>query len=47
MKFFQGRVARKPKASKEFNQRSAEVSFRSLVKTHEKYGWVTPPRAEG
>ncbi|XP_053983567.1 ubiquitin-conjugating enzyme E2Q-like protein 1 isoform X1 [Hylaeus anthracinus] len=43
----QGRVARKPKANKEFNRRSAEESFRSLVKTHEKYGWVTPPLAEG
>ncbi|XP_078041476.1 uncharacterized protein LOC144472352 [Augochlora pura] len=43
----QGRVARKPKSNKEFNRRSAEESFRSLVKTHEKYGWVTPPLAEG
>ncbi|XP_011506087.1 PREDICTED: ubiquitin-conjugating enzyme E2Q-like protein CG4502 isoform X2 [Ceratosolen solmsi marchali] len=43
----QGRVARKPKTNKEFNRRSAEESFRSLVKTHEKYGWVTPPLAEG
>ncbi|XP_024943334.1 ubiquitin-conjugating enzyme E2Q-like protein 1 isoform X2 [Cephus cinctus] len=43
----QGRVARKPKMNKEFNRRSAEESFRSLVKTHEKYGWVTPPLAEG
>lgn len=43
----QGRVSRKPKTSKEFNRRSAEESFRSLVKTHEKYGWVTPPLHEG
>ncbi|XP_031778502.1 ubiquitin-conjugating enzyme E2Q-like protein CG4502 [Nasonia vitripennis] len=43
----QGRVARKPKTNKEFNRRSAEESFKSLVKTHEKYGWVTPPLAEG
>ncbi|XP_043467785.1 ubiquitin-conjugating enzyme E2Q-like protein CG4502 [Leptopilina heterotoma] len=43
----QGRIARKPKTNKEFNRRSAEESFRSLVKTHEKYGWVTPPLAEG
>lgn len=45
----QGRVARKPKTKKDvpFNRRSAEESFRSLVKTHEKYGWVTPPLAEG
>ncbi|XP_015519349.1 ubiquitin-conjugating enzyme E2Q-like protein 1 [Neodiprion pinetum] len=43
----QGRIARKTKSHKEFNRRSAEESFRSLVKTHEKYGWVTPPLAEG
>ncbi|XP_008553463.1 ubiquitin-conjugating enzyme E2Q-like protein 1 [Microplitis demolitor] len=43
----QGRIARKPKTNKEFNRRSAEESFRSLVKAHEKYGWVTPPLAEG
>lgn len=43
----QGRIARKSKTNKDFNRRSAEESFRSLVKTHEKYGWVTPPLAEG
>ncbi|KAG8231938.1 hypothetical protein J437_LFUL011407 [Ladona fulva] len=43
----QGRIARKVKGNKEFNRRSAEDSFRSLVKTHEKYGWVTPPLADG
>ncbi|KAK7864963.1 hypothetical protein R5R35_004945 [Gryllus longicercus] len=43
----QGRIAKKHKGSKEFNRRSAEESFRSLVKTHEKYGWVTPPLADG
>ncbi|XP_046386103.1 ubiquitin-conjugating enzyme E2Q-like protein CG4502 [Ischnura elegans] len=43
----QGRIARKAKGTKEFNRRSAEDSFRSLVKTHEKYGWVTPPLADG
>ncbi|XP_023218750.1 ubiquitin-conjugating enzyme E2Q-like protein 1 isoform X2 [Centruroides sculpturatus] len=43
----QGRIARKCKSGKEFNRKSAEASFRSLVKTHEKYGWVTPPLAEG
>ncbi|XP_039278570.1 ubiquitin-conjugating enzyme E2Q-like protein 1 [Nilaparvata lugens] len=44
----QGRIARKPKSgSKDFNRRLAEESFRSLVKTHEKYGWVTPPLADG
>lgn len=44
---FQGRIAKKPKSSKDFNRRSAEESFRSLVKTHDKYGWVTPPLADG
>ncbi|KAJ9598515.1 hypothetical protein L9F63_010805 [Diploptera punctata] len=43
----QGRIAKKHKGSKDFNRRSAEESFRSLVKTHEKYGWVTPPLADG
>lgn len=27
--------------------RSAEEAFRSLVKTHEKYGWVTPALSDG
>jgi ubiquitin-conjugating enzyme E2 Q len=45
--FFQGRIARKPKGSKDFTRRTAEESFRSLVKTHDKYGWVTPPLADG
>ncbi|XP_046988733.1 ubiquitin-conjugating enzyme E2Q-like protein CG4502 [Schistocerca americana] len=43
----QGRIARKHKGSKDFSRRSAEESFRSLVKTHDKYGWVTPPLADG
>ncbi|KAG7153463.1 Ubiquitin-conjugating enzyme E2Q-like protein [Homarus americanus] len=43
----QGRISRKHKVPKEFNKRSAESAFRSLVKTHEKYGWVTPPLSEG
>ncbi|XP_071549151.1 uncharacterized protein [Panulirus ornatus] len=43
----QGRISRKHKAPKEFSKRSAESAFRSLVKTHEKYGWVTPPLSEG
>ncbi|XP_034945313.1 ubiquitin-conjugating enzyme E2Q-like protein CG4502 [Chelonus insularis] len=43
----QGRIAKKLKTHKEFNRRSAEESFRNLVKAHEKYGWVTPPLAEG
>ncbi|XP_062547060.1 ubiquitin-conjugating enzyme E2Q-like protein 1 [Armigeres subalbatus] len=42
----QGRVSRKPK-SKEFSRRTAEEAFRSLVKTHEKYGWVTPAMNDG
>ncbi|KFM73765.1 Ubiquitin-conjugating enzyme E2Q-like protein, partial [Stegodyphus mimosarum] len=43
----QGRIARKCKNGKEFSRKSAEASFRSLVKTHDKYGWVTPPLADG
>lgn len=43
----QGRIARKPKSTKEFSRRSAEEAFRSLVKTHEKYGWVTPALSDG
>lgn len=43
----QGRIQRKTKGQKGFTKRSAEESFRSLVKTHEKYGWVTPSLADG
>uniref|UniRef100_T1J542 E2 ubiquitin-conjugating enzyme n=1 Tax=Strigamia maritima TaxID=126957 RepID=T1J542_STRMM len=43
----QARIARKAKGTKEFSRKSAEASFRSLVKTHEKYGWVTPPLSDG
>lgn len=43
----QGRIQRKTKGQKVFSKRSAEESFRSLVKTHEKYGWVTPSLADG
>ncbi|KAF6215495.1 hypothetical protein GE061_010249 [Apolygus lucorum] len=44
----QGRISKKTKSSsKDFNRNSAEESFRSLVKTHDKYGWVTPPLADG
>lgn len=43
----QGRIARKCKTGKEFSRKLAEASFHSLVKTHEKYGWVTPPLADG
>lgn len=42
-----GRVARKTKGTKDFSKRTAEESFRSLVKTHEKYGWVTPALSDG
>uniref|UniRef100_A0A6A7FY30 E2 ubiquitin-conjugating enzyme n=1 Tax=Hirondellea gigas TaxID=1518452 RepID=A0A6A7FY30_9CRUS len=41
----QGRISRKP--LKDFSKRAAETSFRAVVKTHDKYGWVTPPLAEG
>ncbi|XP_055684392.1 ubiquitin-conjugating enzyme E2Q-like protein CG4502 isoform X2 [Lutzomyia longipalpis] len=48
----QGRISRKSKNSKEFtkfsvSRRTAEEAFRSLVKTHEKYGWVTPALSDG
>lgn len=43
----QGRIARKTKGTKDFTRRSAEESFKSLVKTHEKYGWVTPALSDG
>ncbi|XP_053664311.1 ubiquitin-conjugating enzyme E2Q-like protein 1 [Anopheles marshallii] len=43
----QGRVSRKPKSAKDFSRRSAEEAFRSLVKTHDKYGWVTPALNDG
>ncbi|XP_005177574.1 ubiquitin-conjugating enzyme E2Q-like protein CG4502 [Musca domestica] len=43
----QGRITRKPKNTKEFSRRRAEEAFRSLVKTHEKYGWVTPSLSDG
>ncbi|XP_064466433.1 ubiquitin-conjugating enzyme E2Q-like protein 1 [Ornithodoros turicata] len=41
----QARISNRP--GKQFNRKLAESSFRSLVKTHEKYGWVTPPLADG
>ena len=43
----QGRICRKTKVSKEFNRKTAEDAFRSLVKTHDKYGWITPNMADG
>ncbi|XP_031627338.1 ubiquitin-conjugating enzyme E2Q-like protein 1 [Contarinia nasturtii] len=41
------RIARTKKSGKDFSKQSAEEAFRSLVKTHEKYGWVTPAQSEG
>lgn len=43
----QGRICRKTKINKEFNRRTAEDAFRSLVKTHDKYGWITPSLSDG
>lgn len=44
----QGRVARAPpRPSCEFTRRRAEEAFRSVVKTHDKYGWVTPALSDG
>ncbi|XP_028042002.1 ubiquitin-conjugating enzyme E2Q-like protein 1 [Bombyx mandarina] len=44
----QGRVARAPtRPSCEFSRRRAEEAFRSVVKTHDKYGWVTPALSDG
>lgn len=44
----------KPVVNKSFSflfhqksRRSAEDAFRSLVKTHDKYGWVTPSLSDG
>lgn len=41
------RIARTKKSSKDFSKQSAVEAFRSLVKTHEKYGWVTPSLSDG
>jgi len=43
----QGRICRKTKVNKEFNRRTAEEAFRSIVKTHDKYGWITPSLSDG
>lgn len=40
-----GRIDRGCK--KAFSKKEAESAFKRLVKTHEKYGWVTPPKSEG
>ena len=41
----QGRIDRSTK--KTFSKKDAEAAYKRLVKTHEKYGWVTPPKSEG
>lgn len=41
----QGRIDRSTK--KAFSKKEAESAYKRLVKTHEKYGWVTPPKSEG
>ncbi|KAF7221530.1 ubiquitin-conjugating enzyme E2Q-like protein 1 [Nothobranchius furzeri] len=44
----QGRICRKTgKSKKAFSRKEAEATFKSLVKTHEKYGWVSPPISDG
>ena len=43
----QARVSRLPKPKVDFNRKTAEDSFKSLVKTHDKYGWITPSIAHG
>lgn len=43
----QGRICRKKKVSRDFNRKTAEEAFRSLVKTHDKYGWITLPLSDG
>lgn len=44
----QGRICRKAgKSKKAFSRKEAEATFKSLVKTHEKYGWVSPPVSDG
>ena len=40
-----GRIDKKSKS--DFSRREAESSFKKLVKTHERYGWITPPKSEG
>ena len=41
----QGRIDKSTK--KAFSKKEAESAYKRLVKTHEKYGWVTPPKSEG
>ncbi|XP_019638353.1 PREDICTED: ubiquitin-conjugating enzyme E2Q-like protein 1 [Branchiostoma belcheri] len=42
-----GRINRKTKKKDTYTRSHAEASFRNVVKTHEKYGWVTPPAGDG
>lgn len=35
------------KDGRKFSLKGAQASYKSLIKTHDKYGWVTPPKAEG
>ncbi|XP_014675412.1 PREDICTED: ubiquitin-conjugating enzyme E2Q-like protein 1 [Priapulus caudatus] len=41
-----GRLEEK-KTRKPYSRRAAESAFRSLLKIHDKYGWVTPPASDG
>eukprot|EP00794_Sanderia_malayensis_P018757 gene18757-20648_t len=40
-----GRIDKTAKG--DFTKKDAESSFKKLVKTHERYGWITPPISEG
>ena len=40
-----GRIDKRSKS--DFSRKEAESSFKKLVKTHERYGWITPPISEG
>ena len=40
-----GRIDKKSKS--DFNKKEAEAAFKKVVKTHEMYGWITPPISEG
>lgn len=43
----QARIDRRHRKPKLFSRKLAETSFRGIVRTHEKYGWVTPPLSDG
>ncbi|KAI5704473.1 hypothetical protein M8J76_015480 [Diaphorina citri] len=42
-----GRVSKTLGKSKSFSKKTAEEAFQNLVRTHDKYGWVTPPLTDG